>query len=308
MAVMTFTGWKITSKRPLDDPAPFNGDALAVWRTRSNIGSSAQGKAHTLKHTGLSALGADFSVPSDLVVAGLAFAAITDKLAASGSLLMREPDEHSQFVLTPSVLLKAYACGIFPMAESADDPFLYWVEPDLRGIMPLQDFHVPKRLGRLVRSGRFDVRIDTNFEAVIGGCAAAQPDRPKTWINDQIKSLYTALFYKGYCHCVEVYQEDQLVGGLYGVHLGAAFFGESMFSRVTDASKVALVHLVAQLKATGFCLLDTQFVTEHLSRFGAVEIPKAVYTTKLEAALARRADFNAAAAMTGRDALALSLS
>lgn len=217
---------------------------------------------------------------------------------------MRESDDHSHFVLTPSVLLKAYACGIFPMAESAEDPFLYWVEPDLRGVMPLDHFHIPKRLARVVRSDRFCIRVNTDFEAVIAGCAEAAPDRPKTWINGQIKHLYTELFYQGYCHSVEVYQADRLVGGLYGVHLGAAFFGESMFSRATDASKIALVHLVARLKAAGFCLLDTQFVTAHLSRFGAIEIPKATYAAQLEEAISRRADFTAPHLPTGRDALA----
>lgn len=216
---------------------------------------------------------------------------------------MRESDEGGHFELTASVLLKAYACGIFPMAESADDPFLYWVEPDMRGVLPLDQFHIPRRLARIIRSDKFEVRIDHNFDAVISLCAEPAPDRPKTWINDQIRRLYTELYHAGYCHSVEVYQEGKLVGGLYGVHLGSAFFGESMFSRVTDASKVALVHLVARLIKNGFQLLDAQFVTEHLTRFGAIEVPKANYTRMLEAALQNQANFAEPSVISGRHAL-----
>lgn len=195
--------------------------------------------------------------------------------------------------ITPEVLLKAYACGIFPMAESADDPGLYWIEPELRGTIPLDGFHLSRRLARTVRSDIFEIRVDHDFEAVIDGCAEPAEGRRKTWINRRIRSLYGALFNEGHCHTVEVYQDGMLVGGLYGVRLRGAFFGESMFHTVTDASKVALVHLVARLKAGGFTLLDTQFVTEHLRRFGAVEIRKADYHEVLQHSLMCKGNFNA---------------
>ncbi len=193
--------------------------------------------------------------------------------------------------ITPDLLLRAYAIGVFPMAEGRDDPRLFWVDPNLRGIIPLDGFHVPKRLKRTVRADAFEVRIDTDFSRVIGECAASQPSRDDTWINDQIVDLYTALHHMGHAHSVECWQEGQIVGGLYGVRLGGAFFGESMFSRVTDASKVALVHLVARLIAGNFSLLDTQFVTEHLKRFGTVEISRVEYHERLAEALRRPADF-----------------
>src|SRR5512143_3177261 len=188
--------------------------------------------------------------------------------------------------ITPQVLLKAYACGIFPMAESAEDNALYWIEPERRGILPLDRVHVPKRLARTIRQGGFEVKIDNDFDAVIEGCAAPRAGRRSTWINSRIRSLYRELFAMGYCHTVEVWQDDKLVGGLYGVHLGRAFFGESMFSRVRDASKIALVYLVARLRYGGFELLDTQFVTEHLARFGAIEVSRQEFQRCLEAALA----------------------
>lgn len=195
--------------------------------------------------------------------------------------------------ITPEVLLKAYACGIFPMAESADDPSLYWVEPDERGIMPLDQFHVPARLARTVRSDRYAIQVDRDFEAVLDGCAEVQPGRQHTWINPRIRTLYRKLYEIGHCHSVEAYEGGRLVGGLYGVSLGRAFFGESMFHRARDASKVALMHLVARLKAGGFQLLDTQFVTDHLRTFGAIEVPKLAYHKLLEAALVGEADFQA---------------
>src|ERR1700719_3943332 len=172
--------------------------------------------------------------------------------------------------ITPEVLLKAYACGIFPMAESADDPALYWIEPERRGVIPLVRFHVPSRLARTVRSARFSVLVDRDFDGVNAGCSEPMPGRSRTWINARIRALYRKLFDRGDCHTVEVYEGGELVGGLYGVSLGGAFFGESMFHRVRDASKVALVHLVARLITGGFELLDTQYVTEHLKNFGAV--------------------------------------
>jgi leucyl/phenylalanyl-tRNA--protein transferase len=200
----------------------------------------------------------------------------------------------SAFVeITPEVLLKAYACGIFPMAESADDNALYWIEPELRGVIALDRFHVPDRLARTVRSDRFTVAVNRDFEAVIEGCAAPKPGRGRTWINGRIRNLYRKLHDRGHCHSIEVYEGDELAGGLYGVSLARAFFGESMFHRARDASKVALVHLVARLRAGGFTLLDTQFVTDHLKTFGATEIPRRQYHKQLEAALVGEADFAA---------------
>ena len=187
--------------------------------------------------------------------------------------------------ITPQVLLKAYACGIFPMAESAEDNALYWIEPERRGVLPLDQVHVPKRLARTIRRGGFEVKIDNDFEGVIEGCAAPRSGRRSTWINGRIRSLYRELFALGHCHTVEVWQEGELTGGLYGVHLGRAFFGESMFSRSRDASKVALIYLVARLKYGGFTLLDTQFVTGHLARFGAIEVSRPEFQRALEAAL-----------------------
>ena len=196
--------------------------------------------------------------------------------------------------LTPELLLQAYAAGIFPMAESATEPELFWVDPVRRGILPLERFHVPSRLRRTIRGGPFIVTCNSAFEAVMRGCAESTSERPQTWINEEIVSLYTALFRRGAAHCVECWTDGVLAGGLYGVQLGAAFFGESMFSRVTDASKVALVHLVARLRLGGFQLLDIQFVTEHLQRFGAIEIPRREYHARLTAALRGKAHFGLA--------------
>ncbi len=204
---------------------------------------------------------------------------------------MAQPDDQD-LSITPDVLLKAYACGIFPMAESADDPAIYWIEPRERGVIPLDGFHVPRRLARTIRKGGFEVRIDSDFESVIAACADPAPGRGKTWINPEIRRLYGALYALGHVHTVEVWREDRLVGGLYGVRLGAAFFGESMFQRETDASKIALVHLVARLKAGGFTLLDAQFITDHLRQFGAIEVPRSDYQLRLEAAIGRTADFH----------------
>jgi len=193
--------------------------------------------------------------------------------------------------LTADILLEAYAAGVFPMAESADDPELFWVDPRHRGILPLDAFHVPRRLRRVVRNGTFAVRCDTAFAEVMRGCAETSEKRPNTWINDEILRLYAVLFSRGQAHSVECWREDRLVGGLYGVSLGAAFFGESMFSRVSEASKVALVHLAARLRAGGYRLLDTQFLTPHLARFGGIEIPRARYRRLLAEALRYRAVF-----------------
>lgn len=187
--------------------------------------------------------------------------------------------------ITPQVLLKAYACGIFPMAESAQDPAIYWVEPELRGIIPLDRVHIPRSLAKTVRSECYEIRYDSDFQGVIDGCAAPGDGRRKTWINDRIRMLYGELHEIGYCHTVEAWKDDKLVGGLYGVRLGCAFFGESMFHTERDASKVALIHLIARLRKGGFTLLDTQFVTEHLRTFGAVEVDRKRYHSLLEAAL-----------------------
>jgi leucyl/phenylalanyl-tRNA--protein transferase len=194
--------------------------------------------------------------------------------------------------ITPQVLLKAYSCGIFPMAESADDPALYWIEPQHRGILPLDLMHVPRRLARTVRAGVMRVTFDTNYEGVIEGCAAGRPGRRSTWINSRIRSLYRDLFNMGHCHTVEVWLEGRLAGGLYGVALGGAFFGESMFSYERDASKIALVHLAGRLVHGGFTLLDTQFVTDHLRQFGTIEVDRDEFHRRLEAALKVKADFS----------------
>ncbi|RVU20522.1 leucyl/phenylalanyl-tRNA--protein transferase [Methylobacterium oryzihabitans] len=208
--------------------------------------------------------------------------------------------------ITPDILLKAYAAGIFPMAEDADDPTIYWVEPRERGVMPLDGFHVSSRLARTVRQDLFEVVADRDFEAVIAGCAAPRQDGARTWINRRIRDLYGELFDLGHCHTVEVYagEDRALVGGLYGVSLGAAFFGESMFHVARDASKVALVHLAARLRRGGFRLLDAQFVTGHLAQFGAIEIPRQAYKRQLREAVAATAQWDAAP-LSGAEAVAL---
>ncbi len=193
--------------------------------------------------------------------------------------------------ITPQVLLKAYACGIFPMAESAEDPALYWIEPQHRGILPLHKVHVPRRLRRTLRSTPLVVRSDNDFNAVIDGCAGSRDGRRSTWINSRIRSLYRDLFDMGYCHTIEVWNGDTLVGGLYGVALSGAFFGESMFSFERDASKIALVHLAGRLIAGRFRLLDTQFVTDHLQQFGTIEVDREKFHRLLEHALAANSDF-----------------
>jgi leucyl/phenylalanyl-tRNA--protein transferase len=193
--------------------------------------------------------------------------------------------------ITAELLLRAYAAGLFPMAEDRRDPDLHWLDPEVRGVIPLEAFHVPRRLARTLRRAPYDVRFDTAFRAVMEACAEATAKRPQTWINDTILSLYAELNARGFAHSVEVWRGDSLAGGLYGVALRGAFFGESMFSRERDASKVALVHLVERLRRGGFVLLDTQFVTPHLARFGAVEVPRAAYRSLLAKALEVRARF-----------------
>jgi leucyl/phenylalanyl-tRNA---protein transferase len=191
-------------------------------------------------------------------------------------------------VITPDILLQAYMAGIFPMAESAQSNTLHWVEPEQRGILPLDAFHVPHSLVKTVRKGSFEVSTNRDFEAVMRACA----NRKETWINAQILSLYAKLHRMKHAHSVEAWQDGKLVGGLYGVSIGGAFFGESMFSVATDASKVALVHLVARLRFGGFVLLDTQFITAHLTRFGTITVPKREYRQLLATALDIEADFN----------------
>lgn len=191
-------------------------------------------------------------------------------------------DRHA---ITPEILLRAYAAGMFPMAESADDPEVFWVQPKIRGIIPLDDFHVSKSLAKHIRQKPFDIRVNTAFERVMKLCAESTDDRPTTWINPLILTLYVELHRMGYTHSVEAWESEELVGGLYGVSLGSAFFGESMFSRRTDASKICLVHLVERLNERGFTLLDTQFTTDHLKTFGAIDIPRREYEKLLEKAM-----------------------
>lgn len=193
--------------------------------------------------------------------------------------------------ITPDILLRAYSIGLFPMAENADDPTLFWVDPEERGIFPLDGVVVSRSLAKSVRSDRFEIRIDTDFDSVISECATSTQERKSTWINARIRDLYRALFDAGRVHTVEAWVDEELVGGLYGVALGAAFFGESMFHRMRDASKVALVHLVARLRAGNFRLLDTQFVTDHLATLGAVSIPKHEYHRRLAHAVQQGGDF-----------------
>ena len=194
--------------------------------------------------------------------------------------------------ISADLLLVAYAQGIFPMAETRDDPNIYWVDPERRGIIPLETFHAPRRLMRTVKAGTYRVTIDTEFERVMRECSLPRPGQPESWISEPIMALYCELHRRGHAHSIETRDAGgALVGGLYGVKLGAAFFGESMFSRATDASKVALVHLVARLRAGGFTLLDTQFQTAHLAQFGTVEIARREYRRRLAAATTAQADF-----------------
>lgn len=189
--------------------------------------------------------------------------------------------------ITPNLLLQAYSAGVFPMADSRTDDELFWVDPEMRGIIPLDGFHLPRSLAKTVRQDIFRVTVDTAFREVVCACSKPARGRETTWISERIEALYTDLFNRGFAHSVECWQDGKLVGGLYGVSLGGAFFGESMFHTVTNASKVALVHLVMRLRYGGFSLLDTQFITNHLKQFGTVEIPRAEYHHRLRAALAR---------------------
>ena len=196
-------------------------------------------------------------------------------------------ERRRNFRITADMLLYAYRRGVFPMADSRDDPHVHWVDPERRGVLPLERFHVPRSLARTLRRGPYEVCVDRDFASVVEGCA----ERPETWINATIERLYDELFRRGYAHSVECRRDGVLAGGLYGVALAGAFFGESMFSRARDASKVALAHLAGRLSAGGFRLLDVQFATDHLARFGAVEISRADYRRRLAAALEADADF-----------------
>lgn len=184
--------------------------------------------------------------------------------------------------ITADIVLEAYRIGVFPMADDKDDPRLFWYHPEERGILPLDDFHLPRRLARTVLADQYVVKVDTDFLAVTDACAQITPKRDQTWINQPIRSLYFELFQQGYSHSVEVWDRDQLVGGLYGVAIGQAFFGESMFSKKRDTSKIALVHLVARLRLGHFQLLDTQFMTSHLAQFGGIEINQFEYKKQLD--------------------------
>jgi len=204
--------------------------------------------------------------------------------------MTKRPDPFA-IELTPELIVRAYAAGIFPMAEDAESPDLFWVSPEKRGVIPLDGFHISKSLRKTMKTRDFSVKVDSDFEAIIEGCATEGEDRDSTWINPEIRRLYAELFRRGYVHTVEVWADGELVGGLYGLSLGAAFFGESMFHRVTDASKIALAHLVERLNAGGYRLLDTQFVTPHLASLGGIEIPREVYEVQLADAMAHKADF-----------------
>lgn len=198
-----------------------------------------------------------------------------------------------RLVITPELMLRAYRIGLFPMAESRDSDTLYWLDPERRGVIPLDRFHLPRRLARTLRQGRFTVTANRDFGRVIALCAAPRPGSFDSWINGEIAELFTALHAMGHAHSVETWDDGELVGGLYGVSIGGAFFGESMFSLATDASKVALVHLVARLRLAGFAMLDAQFTTDHLAQFGTEEVPRALYKAALAEAVEVDATFPA---------------
>ncbi|MDK3017559.1 leucyl/phenylalanyl-tRNA--protein transferase [Pseudodonghicola flavimaris] len=201
--------------------------------------------------------------------------------------------------ISPELLLHGYSIGIFPMAEHRDDPEIFWVDPKRRGILPLDGFHISRSLARRMRRGGYQITIDRDFAGVLDGCA----DRTETWINAEIRSLYIALHRMGRAHSLEVWDGDRLIGGVYGVVLGAAYFGESMFSRRTDASKLALAYLVDRLRQGGFELFDTQFLTSHLASLGGIEIPRAAYQRRLASALEKSADFTAPPVPSAQDVI-----
>ena len=204
--------------------------------------------------------------------------------------MSRKPDPFA-VELTPELILRAYQAGIFPMAEDATSDDLFWVSPQMRGIIPLDNFHISKSLRMTLKTHPYSVKVDTDFAACIEGCATAGTDRANTWINPAIRKLYGALFERRFVHTVEVWEGAEIVGGLYGVSIGAVFFGESMFHRRTDCSKIAMAHLLSRLKAGNYRLLDTQFITDHLRTFGGIEIPREDYELRLAEALAHEADW-----------------
>lgn len=205
---------------------------------------------------------------------------------------MSRPSNPFDIEITPELIVRAYRAGIFPMAEDACSPDLFWVAPEKRGVLPLDGFKTSRSLRKALRQHSFSVKVDTDFDAIIDGCAAATPDRPSTWINDAIRSVYGELFRRGIAHTVEVWHGAELVGGLYGLAIGGAFFGESMFHRRTGASKIALAHLVERLNAGGFVLLDTQFLTPHLASLGGIEISREDYEERLAEALMHSGEFH----------------
>jgi len=205
---------------------------------------------------------------------------------------MRNKDPF-EIEITPDLILRAYRAGIFPMAEDADDTDVFWVSPTRRGVLPLDAFHVSTSLRKVLRSHTFQLSVDRDFYAVIDACAAPAADRETTWINSTIRRAYGDLFSRGHCHTVEVWDGEELVGGLYGLAIGGAFFGESMFHRRSNASKIAMAHLVERLRAGGFTLLDTQFLTDHLKSLGGVEVPRETYELMLADALQRPGDWSA---------------
>lgn len=204
---------------------------------------------------------------------------------------MSKPDPFN-IDITPELIIRAYGAGIFPMSEDAEDDDIFWVSPEMRGIIPLDNFHLSTSLRKAIRKSAFVVKVDTNFDAIIEGCATVGADRSSTWINQTIRDVYGELFQRGIAHTVEVWDGDDLVGGLYGLALGGAFFGESMFHRRTNASKMAMAHLVERLRCGGFALLDTQFLTDHLASLGGIEIPRAEYEERLAAALLLRGNWH----------------
>lgn len=206
---------------------------------------------------------------------------------------MARPTDPFDIEITPELIVRAYRAGIFPMAEDADDEDLFWVSPEMRGIIPLEGFHLSASLRKAIRKSDFDIRVDTDFAGVIEGCATVGDDRSTTWINHTIRGVYGELFRRGVAHTVEVWDGSALVGGLYGLAIGGAFFGESMFHRATNASKMAMAHLVERLRAGGFVLLDTQFLTPHLASLGGIEVPREVYEERLAAALLLHGDWRA---------------
>ncbi|MGB4107643.1 MAG: leucyl/phenylalanyl-tRNA--protein transferase [Alphaproteobacteria bacterium] len=196
-----------------------------------------------------------------------------------------------QLILTPELLMEAYRQGLFPMAYNSGSPYIHWICPEMRGQLSIENIHIPRRLQKTIEKAPFEIRINTDFEGVLHGCGESTPKRPETWINAPIFKVFCELHRRGHAHSLECWKDDKMVGGIYGLAIGGAFFGESMFARTRDASKVALLHLTARLWKGGFAMFDTQFVNEHLKQFGAYELPHEAYKKELDEALAKEADF-----------------